>query len=140
MFDVIMSSALTSPLPFTENCRRHRCRQPRSWRKLNTKFKLCKQVWHRFCDLFQGIRWEVRGQGSLGVSGLSVKQLLEGREVQQSSNVLCESEQTLLWQPVIGKYRDKAMEHTRNQSISGITAGCGTYHPIVFWFHTFPNG
>lgn len=128
-----LSSALTSPLPFTENCRRPRCRQPRSWRKPNTKFKLYKQVWPGFCDLFQVTRGEDRG-----VSGLGVQQLLACREVQQSSDVLCESEQTLLLQLSLANTR------TRPWSTHRIRASLELQQPMeltpcVFCFHTFPD-
>lgn len=129
LFDVTRSSALTSPLPSTENCRRPRCRQPRSWRRPNTKFKLCKQVWPcGFCALSQVVRWEVRGQGWLGVPGLGVKQLWTSSRAQLS--FVNQSKH-------IGKYRDRGA-HTESEHAWNYSRH-GTLTPCVFCFHTFPN-
>lgn len=108
--------------------------------QMSTASKL-EEAEHKVQALQTGLAWLLwpfpGGQGWLGVSGLGVKQLLACREVQQSSEVLCESEQTLLLQ--LSLANKGTMGHTQNQNIPGITAGHGTYPPCVFCFHTFPN-
>lgn len=72
-----------SPAPFSsllfsflESCKKHRCRQPRSWRRPNTKFKLYKQVWYCCYDLYQwpGWWWDKYNERE---SGLSLNQILQ---------------------------------------------------------------